>query len=345
MAESKNTHAAALSAHGASKGGVARAEALSSERRSEVARQAAMARWGTDLPRETHDGILEIGDLRIGCSVLDNGQRVLSASAVSRAFGSGKKGRSAGGADGSPQIPPFLTANNVKTFISDKLLAPLTSPILFRPKHAGRPALGYEATLLPQICEAILDARNAGALLQSQMRIAAAAELLLRGFARVGVIALVDEATGYQADRARDALAKILEKFIAKELRPWVRTFPAEFYQQMFRLRGWEWKGMSVNRPQAVAHYTKDLVYARLAPGVLEELKRVTPRAENGRPKAKLFQSLTDDIGHPKLREHLAAVVALMRISKKWDSFMQHVDRALPRFGDTVSMFPPDPES
>jgi hypothetical protein len=39
---------------------------------------------------------------------------------------------------------------------------------------------------------------------------------LLRGFARVGIIALVDEATGFQRDRTKDALSKILEAYIAK---------------------------------------------------------------------------------------------------------------------------------
>ena len=34
---------------------------------------------------------------------------------------------------------------------------------------------------------------------------------------------------------------------------------------------------MSVNRPQAVAAYTRDLVYARLAPGILKELEREIP--------------------------------------------------------------------
>lgn len=338
----KNAAAQALAALGASKGGKARASAMAPEERSAVAKKAAQARWGTGMPLETHDGVLQIGPMSIQCSVLSDETRVLSVTAVSRLFASKRKGRRHG--DGSSlQLPPFLDSQNIKPFLPEDLLRPLARPILYKSKQGGRTAFGYEATLLPQICEVILDAHKQGVLRSTQQPLADAAETLLRGFARVGIVALVDEATGHQADRARDALARILEKFIAKELRPWVKTFTPEFYEQMFRLRGWAWKGMSVNRPQAVAHYTKDLMYARLAPGVLEELKRVTPRGDDGKPRAKLFQSLTDNVGYPKLKEHLASVVVLMRISSSWEQFMDNVDRALPRYGETMKLLPPDP--
>jgi hypothetical protein len=107
------------------------------------------------------------------------------------------------------------------------------------------------------------------------------------------IIALVDEATGFQRDRAKDALARILEAFIAKELQPWIRTFPTEFYQEIFRLRGLEYPTDSVQRPQYFGILTNDVVYKRLAPGVLEELKKVTPKNEAGRPMGKYFQMLT----------------------------------------------------
>ena len=44
-AEGKNPHAQALSALGASKGGLVRAKRLSSEQRSAIAKKAARARW------------------------------------------------------------------------------------------------------------------------------------------------------------------------------------------------------------------------------------------------------------------------------------------------------------
>jgi len=74
---------------------------------------------------------------------------------------------------------------------------------------------------------------------------------------------------------------------------------------------------------------------------VLDALRRVTPRNDEGRPTAKYFQSLTTNIGYPKLKEHLGAVIALMRISKSWNQFMNLLDEHYPRMGDTL-MLPMD---
>ena len=64
-------------------------------------------------------------------------------------------------------------------------------------------------------------------LQKQQEHVAKQAEILVRGFARIGIIALVDEATGYQRDREKDALAKILQAWVAKEIQAWVQTFPS----------------------------------------------------------------------------------------------------------------------
>jgi hypothetical protein len=152
----------------------------------------------------------------------------------------------------------------------------------------------------------------------------------MRGLAEVGIIALVDEATGYQADRKRDALAKILEAFIAKELRPWVRTFEPEFYQELFRLRGLEFNG-TLKVPRYLGKLTNDLVYDRLAPGVREELNRINPTNERGQRKHKNFQWLTQHIGYQKLKQHLLAVTVLMKIFDDWNLFKKALDKALPR--------------
>lgn len=58
---------------------------------------------------------------------------------------------------------------------------------------------------------------------------------MIRGLATVDVIALIDEATGYQRIGGQRALAAILGKFIAEEFRPWTRTFLPEFYEEIFR--------------------------------------------------------------------------------------------------------------
>ena len=175
-------------------------------------------------------------------------------------------------------------------------------------------------------------------LFYNQKRAADAAEILVRGLARVGITALVDEATGYQDARAKDALAKILEAYVAKALQPWVRTFPDDFYEELFRLRGQKYPSSTVKRPRYFGTITNDIVYRRIAPGVLEELKRVQVRDEEGRPKHKLFQRLTQNAGYPKLREHLGSVVAIMKLSTDWRDFHDKLDRIHPRFGDTMML-------
>ena len=165
---------------------------------------------------------------------------------------------------------------------------------------------------------------------------------LVKGFAIIGIIALIDEATGYQEIRDRKALQEILDKYLRKEYAAWAKRFPDDFYQQIFRLRGWQWRGMKPNRPGAVANYTKDLVYARLAPGVLAELERLNP-IDSGRRGAKHHQWLTSDVGHPALQAHLYGIIAIMRGSTTWEHAKRMVQRAYPKVNTTLELpFPDD---
>ncbi|MGH9867346.1 MAG: P63C domain-containing protein [Candidatus Polarisedimenticolia bacterium] len=325
--------AKALSALGSAKGGRARAEALTQEERREIARTAALARWAKaspQPPKALHDGSFTIGNTTILCAVLETKKRVLTQESFLTAVGRAGKAKGGKGSvlmvDG---LPPFLAAENLRPFISDELLQS-TTPIMFRTVR-GQKAFGYDAELLPQVCEVYLKAREEGALLGGQKHIAKACEILMRGLAKIGIIALVDEATGYQDFRARDDLARILEAFVARELRPWVRTFTPDFYKELFRLKGLPYPPR-LKKPRYIGILTNNLVYQRLAPGVLKELQAMNPVTDTGRRKHKHFQWLTDDIGHPKLREHLAAVTALMRASQSWDSFKGMLDRALPKY-------------
>jgi hypothetical protein len=273
--------------------------------------------------------------------VLEDGTRVLSERGVSKALGSKrggshwlrkKKAEEGGGAF----LPVFISAGNLKEFISDELAVALSTPIIYTlPSGGGIPAHGLNATYLPKVCEAWLKARDARKLTKPQQRIAAAADIMLRGLAHVGIIGLVDEATGYQDDRAKDALAKILEAFVAKELRPYLKTFPTDYYKEMYRLRGWAWPEAPAEqskRSPLVGKLTDNLVYDRLAPGVKQRLKELIGRDESGRLKHKLFQRLTEQLGDPKLKEHLASVVALMKAADSWPQFMAMMDRALRRY-------------
>lgn len=324
---------------GRSKGGHARARALTAVQRSDAARQAALVRW--NVPRATHVGMLKIGDLEISCAVLEDGRRVLSQSSLGKALGmtiGGYQHRKRALSKDMGELPLFLVADNLKPFITEEFINKVSEPILFKSTRGGVLAIGLEASLLPEVCEIWLKAKDENVLLKSQASIAERANILMRGLARVGIIALIDEATGYQHDRPQDALARILEAFIAKELQPWVRTFPRDYYQELFRLRGLDYPSDSVQRPQYFGVLTNDIVYKRLAPGVLEELKKATPKSSSGRPKHKFFQMLTNNIGYPKLREHLGAVVAIMKLSNHYAEFLDNLDKVAPRYGDTIPL-------
>jgi hypothetical protein len=104
------------------------------------------------------------------------------------------------------------------------------------------------------------------------------------------------------------------------------------------RLRGMDYSSDTVQRPRYFGLLTNDVVYDRLAPGVLEELKRVNPKDEVGRRKHRHFQWLTSNKGYPKLREHLGAVVATMRLSGDWHDFMTKLDKYYPRQGKPTQL-------
>ena len=329
-----------LSKLGSSKGGLARAEKMTPEQRKEVAQKAANARWG--VPRATHVGEIHIGDTSIPCAVLEDGTRLLTQEGFLKAIG--RSGKPAAGRGSSVEkIAPFLALESLKPFI-DEELASSTFPIIFQ-AVTGSKAYGYKAELLPKVCEVYLKARDSGVLMKNQLRFAQACDILIRGFAHVGIIALVDEATGYQEVRDRLALQEILDKYLRKEFAAWAKCFPEEFYWHIYRLRHWPWRGRKVNPPQIVAYYTKDLVYARLAPGILQELEIRNPKDSRGYRKAAHHQFLTEDIGHPKLAEHLYGILGVMRIADEqgdvttvWNNFMRMVDRAYPRRGDTLQL-------
>ena len=324
-------------------GGKARAKSLSPARRKEISANAVKAKAELKgLPRATHgsaDHPLKIGDVEIQCYVLDNGTRVLSQRGVLDGL---KMGRGTGGGGGD-RLASFAGGKGISPFLNNDLLAAIENPIKFIGPRGGSIAYGYPAAMIADICDAILSARKAGALQKQQEHIAHQAEILVRGFARVGIIALVDEATGYQKDRAKDALAQILEAFVAKELQPYIRTFPVEYYEQLFRIYSLPYPpvGNKSWRPSFFGKITNEVVYTRLAPELLPELKKAASKAEK---KSRLHQWLTQELGHPKLKEHLASLVAILKLSKTPQDFMRNVNQVHPRYGTTAQLPLDDPD-
>jgi hypothetical protein len=325
--------------------GRARALALSPEDRSAIARRAALARHGKDLPRAIAEGFL-FGDRRFPCAVLDDEEntRVLTQEGFLTAIGRAGKAKGGEGAsvDGKPA---FLRANNLRDFISEELLAS-TTPIEFvpwkGPGYQGR-AFGYRAKLLPEVCWVYQDALAAKKLLPSQRHIGESCRIILKALTNRAIEDLVDEATGFDDLRKKRAVLKIIERYIRRDALPWVRLFDVEFYRQIYRLNNWPFDPENTARPGVIGHWTND-IYDRLAPGVKNELHGRVRRNARGRPTQKLTQYLTPEEGKPRLRELLEGVKALMKTSSDWDDFMRRLDLVYPRFGDTLQLpFPDEP--
>ena len=334
------------------KGGFARAESLSSEERKEIARKGALARWGSDeIPRAEYTGELKIGDMVFPCSVLSDGTRILTQSDFMKGMGmyySGWVAKNRTVKEASAEVPHFLSFKSLKPFV-DIHLGNLQSIILKYRTATGGTAHGIKAEIIPKICEIWLDAEEAGSLGTRQKLIAEKAKLLMRSLAHVGIIALVDEATGYQGVRPKDALQMYLEKIIRKELAAWAKKFPDEFYENIYKLKNWSWPGMKKNRYSVVAHYTRNLVYERLAVGLLKELEAKSPKNETGQRPNKLHQWLTEDIGDPLLAQHLHSIIMFQRLAISngfgWNRFVKMVDQVMPKRGTTLDLpFPNEAE-
>ena len=285
------------------------------------------------------DRPLVIGNIKIECYVLEDETRVLSRGGFQGALGRHRTSRRHQPPDGV-NLPAFLAAGNINEFISSDL-ATASTPVKFKAPARGPVAYGYRAELLPQVCEVYLQAQDAGVLLRSQRHIAERAQFLIRGLATVGIIALVDEVTGYQEIRDRLDLNKILDRFLLKERAKWAKRFPDDFYREIFRIKGWPWQGMKVNRPQVVGRYTNDIIWDRIAPGVREELEKRNPKNESGERPVHHHQWLTHDIGHPELQKHLIGVIALMksvRTEHGWTECLRRIQRVFPKIGETIPL-------
>jgi len=298
---------------------------LSPEERAEIGRRAAEARWGSEpIPRAVSTGTLKIADRTISCAVLENGKRLLTQGTFMTAIGRAEKAKGGTGSVRYMQgigLPPFL-AENLREFVDEDLLQ-MTSPIVFRtPK--GAKAYGYDALLLPKVCEVYLNARDADALTAAQKPTARVCDLLMRKLAQVAIIALVDEATGYQEVRARNELQEILSAYVHEEHRPWISTFPDEFFEQIYRLHGWEYKPKQAQRTPFIGKLINEWIYAEMPPPVLPKLQEVNPKGANGRRSYKHHQFLTENMGREQLQRQITAVTTVMRISDDKDDFERY---------------------
>lgn len=314
--------------------GKATAEKMTPEQRKERAMKGVEARKAkAELPKVGYNGEIKVGDILMPCYVLTDGRRILSGRGLQDALKLVDEAPNA--KTSGSRLPRLFNNQSLKPFIEADLTSGHYNPI--ECYDGNKKINGYEATILPDICDAILEARKQGKITTPRMQIIAQqCEILVRAFARLGIIALVDEATGYQADRDKQELAKIFEAFVAKELQPWVKTFPNDYYKELFRLYELPYPPEKETfRPQFFGKVTNKVIYKKLAPEILPELKK---QAQRYGKSTKLHQTLTPEKGHPDLLKLVSSVTTIMKLSKTKEEFFEKVDLIHPDFNENYTL-------
>lgn len=290
-----------------------------------------------EVKKISHEGSIYLADTEIKCYVLEDGTRVLSGRGMQEALkmvDNFDDGRQVAG----QRLQRYLTQTSLNSFLYKDKSEDHYEPLIC---YKGDAKIhGYEATVLNDICDAFLEARKHIRLSSRQSIIAEQCEILVRGFARVGITALVDEATGYQYEREKEALQVALSAYISDELQKWQKMFPDQFYYEIFRLKGWDYTVNGIKRrPGVIGTWTKELIYKQLPDNVLEELKSKTPKSESGNYTARFFQSLTPDIGHPALSAQIYKVIGIMNISNDWSEFKLNFNKMTDRVAQSEINF------
>lgn len=268
---------------------------------SELAEPPAPA-IAPELPHALYAGDLRLGTdaPEISCYVLSDGRRVISRTAALGAL-AGAGGRQTGG-DLEKYVRPL--GYRMQQRLADELIE-------FKMSGGGtKRSLGITAEFFLEICKAYVSARDEGPgeLTERQIEIAVQANAFLAACATVGLIALIDEATGYQYERDEDALRVKLAAFLEEEIRPWEKTFPDELWMEFGRLTGWE--GSLQSRPKYWGKLVMELVYEPLDSDVAEWLRTNAPTPRHGQ---NYHQWLSGQYGLKKLVEHIWMVIGMAR--------------------------------
>jgi hypothetical protein len=318
--------AAQFSQLGASKGGRARAEVLTAEERKSIARAAARARWqkdnpdkpvpdltpaGTDhvpetgedgLPYSLFPGTVMFGSMEAECHVLSDFRRVFTQREIVRVL---SDGRDSGNLQRYVQRNPlfedgFLEARSFKFRIGP-----------------GVEALGYQAEHLIDICDRYIEAKHQKLLKPSQEKLVQQAEMVMRACAKTGIIALIDEATGFQKVRAQHALQIKLQAFIAEEMQEWALMFPDEFWFELARLEGVRYSPR--HRPLRWGRYIMMFVYDAVDEDVGKQLRDRNP---NPRFLNNHHQWLKKH-GREKVNNQIQRVITIMKLCSDMDEFRE----------------------
>lgn len=284
-----------------------------------------------DKKNVKYEGEIELGNFTIPCYVLDDGTRILSGRGMQEALKMVDEAEDGKQTSGT-RLQRYLGQKTLEPFIHKDKEQDHYSPIIC---YKGSQKIhGYEATVLADICDAFLEARKNISLSPRQKIIAEQCEILIRGFAKVGIIALVDEATGYQYDRERFELQKILKAYVSDEILKWQLTFTDEFYKEIFRLWGLPFIPKYIkNKPSFIGKLTTKYIYDQMPQGVMDKVKENIGKTEKGNYRYKWHQGLTPDVGKEHLKKQIYEVTALMSISKskeEFDRYFQHKYNSTP---------------
>jgi hypothetical protein len=264
-------------------------------------------------------GKIHIMGIEIGCAVLSDEKRVFFQREVVGALTGNKKGG----------LERYLKAENLRPFVPDKFAGETWDENVIKFRYGPGITHGFEATDLIDICNMYIQARNAGVLLPSQSRLAMQADIIVNAFAKTGVIAVIDEATGFQTHRKKDALRLLIESYINEEARQWMKEFPDEFFVELDRI--YDRKTTSPNkRPQHYGNFINRYIYEPIERGyVLEELQALNPRNDKGNRSKRLHQFLNEQKGIQILRNRIGKVTALLQVSankRKFDDLFGRME-------------------
>jgi len=274
--------------------------------------------------------MLPVGNLQIPCYVLDDDTRLITQRGMQTTVGMS----TSGGTGGAHRTAKLVERLEDKANVDNSLSVRMRDPIVFKPSTGGTLAYGYEATALIDFCELILKCRDNETLAQPQAKYAEHADVVIRAFAKVGIIAVIDEVTGYQYKRPHDELTKLLKMYVLPEHRPWVSRIPPEYTKELYRV--WGIESTSQRGPRFAGTLTRKLIYEPLPAPVLPKLDELNPQNEKYQRKRKHFQHLTEGVGLQHFRSQLAAVMALLRASPNKRIFLTLFNRA---FGKQAGLF------
>ncbi len=313
-----------------SAGGNARAAKLTSEQRSNIAKAAARARWAKlkdpdRMPEAMSDGVLKIGDIPLDVYRLNDERRLISKKGMAAALGLKSEGGNA--------FMRTMTRKGIRSGLPEKLVERIENPIHFKGLTHDF-VDGYSVEDLIEVCDALIVAKNEGRLHTSQVFLALQAELIVRSCAKLGIIALVDEAVGY-VDKRKDEYRQLFQSFIAEEVQQWSDEYPSKFFDMIYALYGLRRKDPKSSRhPQFFGHFIRKFVYFPLAHsrgGILELLDEKNPVIyAGGSRRYKLYQFLTDEVGIDALRQHLWQVIGIGSAARDRVQFERAFYRAFP---------------